>query len=379
MHNYIVLDIETGGFDVISGIYEVAALAIENNKIIDKLHLGIIYDESLISNGYGDGYEEISFNEDCKNEFNNFLKKYNYPIVAHNVNFDKKFLVYYEWIDEDYEFYDSLRAFRYEMPYLFSHSLEYIGDYLELERSQSHTAIDDVIYLYELLNLVKPKVWYPVGSSKKNRIQTQIDKDNIEIISDLFKDKHIVFTGKGPYKRDYLSILAIQHGAKILKSVNKSTDILVVGEDAGSKLQKARDLGIEILSIDDFMDLTSDVDTDNYDKFIIKTMKDNTENKESKKYGIDKSIEQQILDGQLVSLIPMRMKMADKIGSIVESLGGNYITSLRQKETNLLIYEKYGKDFATVNKAIDKGIKVMSLSEFNRFLIESNLEISSNQ
>ena len=53
------------------------------------------------------------------------------------------------------------------MPYLFSHSLEYIGDYLELERSQSHTAIDDVIYLYELLNLVKPKVWYPVGSSKK--------------------------------------------------------------------------------------------------------------------------------------------------------------------------------------------------------------------
>lgn len=62
MNNYIVLDIETGGFDVISGIYEVAALAIENNKIIDKLHLGIIYDESLISNGYGDGYEEISFN-----------------------------------------------------------------------------------------------------------------------------------------------------------------------------------------------------------------------------------------------------------------------------------------------------------------------------
>ena len=41
MNNYIVLDIETGGFDVISGIYEVAALAIENNKIIDKLHLAI--------------------------------------------------------------------------------------------------------------------------------------------------------------------------------------------------------------------------------------------------------------------------------------------------------------------------------------------------
>ena len=152
----------------------------------------------------------------------------------------------------------------------------------------------------------------------------------------------------------------------------------MVGEDAGSKLQKAKDLGIEILSIDDFMDLTSDTNIDNYDKLIIKTMKDHTENNKIKKYEIDKSIEQKILDGKLVSLIPMRMKMADKIGSIVESIGGNYITSLRQKETDLLIYEKYGKDFATVNKAIDKGIKVMSLSEFNRFLIESNLETSNN-
>ena len=36
------------------------------------------------------------------------------------------------------------------------------------------------IYLYELLNLVKPKVWYPVGSSKKNRI-ISIFKNESEI------------------------------------------------------------------------------------------------------------------------------------------------------------------------------------------------------
>ena len=44
--------------------------------------------------------------------------------------------------------------------------------------------------------------------------------------------------------KEYIS----QHGGKVSDSVSKQTDYLVVGENAGSKLEKARDLGVTILS-----------------------------------------------------------------------------------------------------------------------------------
>ncbi|MEA5567220.1 NAD-dependent DNA ligase LigA [Anabaena sp. UHCC 0399] len=61
--------------------------------------------------------------------------------------------------------------------------------------------------------------------------------------------KTFVITGTLPtLKRDQAKELIQKAGGKVTESVSKKTDYLVVGEDAGSKLEKARSLGIAQLT-----------------------------------------------------------------------------------------------------------------------------------
>jgi NAD-dependent DNA ligase len=54
------------------------------------------------------------------------------------------------------------------------------------------------------------------------------------------------------YKRHEIENLIVSLGGKAAGSVSKNTSFVVVGTDAGSKLKKAQDLGIEILSEKEF-------------------------------------------------------------------------------------------------------------------------------
>ena len=44
-------------------------------------------------------------------------------------------------------------------------------------------------------------------------------------------------------------------GAKVTGSVSKATDCVIAGEEAGSKLDKAHALGVQVLSEDEFLAL----------------------------------------------------------------------------------------------------------------------------
>jgi DNA ligase (NAD+) len=61
--------------------------------------------------------------------------------------------------------------------------------------------------------------------------------------------KTLVVTGTlSKYTRDEIEELIARHGGRATSSVSKSTDYLVAGEKAGSKLTKARDLGVPVIS-----------------------------------------------------------------------------------------------------------------------------------
>ena len=68
-----------------------------------------------------------------------------------------------------------------------------------------------------------------------------------------FVGKTLVVTGKvEPYTRDGINAKIESLGAHAGSSVSSKTDYLICGENAGSKLAKAQELGIKILSPDEF-------------------------------------------------------------------------------------------------------------------------------
>lgn len=74
--------------------------------------------------------------------------------------------------------------------------------------------------------------------------------------------KTFVLTGTLPtLKRDEAAARIEALGGKVSSSVSKNTDFVVVGEDAGSKLQKAQQLGIRILDEAQFLKLIEEQST----------------------------------------------------------------------------------------------------------------------
>ena len=68
--------------------------------------------------------------------------------------------------------------------------------------------------------------------------------------------KSFVLTGTlATMTRDQAADIIRTLGGNVVSAVSKNTDYLVVGENAGSKLEKARELGIRILSEKDFLSL----------------------------------------------------------------------------------------------------------------------------
>ena len=90
------------------------------------------------------------------------------------------------------------------------------------------------------------------GLQLKSEIKTQTSAEtNLQLAGKIF-----VITGTLPtLKRDEAKDLIQKAGGKVTNSVSAKTDYVVVGEDAGSKLEKAQSLGIHQLSESELLEL----------------------------------------------------------------------------------------------------------------------------
>ncbi len=74
-----------------------------------------------------------------------------------------------------------------------------------------------------------------------------------EIQNDKFAGKTFVLTGTLPtYTRNEAAAIIESLGGKVSSSVSKKTSYVLAGEDAGSKLKKANDLGVEVIDEEAF-------------------------------------------------------------------------------------------------------------------------------
>jgi len=111
---------------------------------------------------------------------------------------------------------------------------------------------------------VGPKVAAAIAEffseSANQKIIKKLDKAGVRptaekrvMKSQKFGGKSFVFTGAlANRSREEAAQLVMQHGAKISSSVSKKTDYVVVGTDPGSKYDKAKELGVPVLSEGEF-------------------------------------------------------------------------------------------------------------------------------
>ena len=84
-----------------------------------------------------------------------------------------------------------------------------------------------------------------------------IEKEEV-VTEGIFVGYNVVFTGSlSQYKRSQAQQIVIDNGGTCADSVSKNVNLVVVGADAGSKLEKAKKLGIRVITEEEFAEMVS--------------------------------------------------------------------------------------------------------------------------
>lgn len=156
---------------------------------------------------------------------------------------------------------------------LFGIGIPYVGQHIARVLAEKYSNIIDLINTsktqLEQIDEIGPQIAESVVSffeeKKNHELINSLKENGIKMSSEQEKDvqflggKKFVFTGAlDKYTRDEASEQVRKYGGRTTSSVSSKTDFLVVGENPGSKFDKAKSIGTMILNEDDFIKLIED-------------------------------------------------------------------------------------------------------------------------
>ena len=159
--------------------------------------------------------------------------------------------------------------------FIFSLGILYVGDKTAFVLSKKYNSIeelksatfDDLISIDDVGEIVANSIveYFQdqdnlINIDKLIELGVKINFSNNNTEKNYFTNKTIVLTGTlSAYSRPELTKILLSYGANVASSVSKKTDLVIVGIDAGSKLDKAKQLNIEIIDEERLLNLLSNV------------------------------------------------------------------------------------------------------------------------
>lgn len=153
--------------------------------------------------------------------------------------------------------------------FLFALGIRHVGEHLARVLAREFTSIENLTRATEERLL---KIKEIGGEIAKSIVEFFANKDNQKLIEKLlqaglkikgvekskgespFRDKTIIFTGElKSMSRDEAQRLVEEMGGRAASSVSKKTDFVIAGPGAGSKLEQAKKLGVQIIDEEEFL------------------------------------------------------------------------------------------------------------------------------
>jgi DNA ligase (NAD+) len=130
----------------------------------------------------------------------------------------------------------------------------------------SQATVGDLESVFEVGPVVGTSIHQFFSESENQLVLDKLMKAGVTMsmitagpVSKALQGKQFVLTGRLPsYSREEASSLIERHGGRVTTSISKKTDFVLAGEEAGSKLDKARELGIQVISEDTFRTMIAD-------------------------------------------------------------------------------------------------------------------------